>query len=151
MTLLRSSTCAPQLCTTSLLYHTSTRWAHRSFTVGDLAPDNVYHSKKSEKDIKLTFIKGSQAYFFSFFPNFWRFWYHKKAHISLIIHVKFCGWKMVRLEDINEKYLVMVTIIIKWSLQSNHKGNCNNKSNGLTNLTEILNLHLWCGDPSNEM
>ena len=30
------------------------------------------------------------------------FWYHKKAHIFLIIHDKFHSWKMLQLEDINE-------------------------------------------------
>ncbi len=37
-----------------------------------------------------------------FFSSFVRFWYQKKAHIILITPVEFCGWKMYRLEDINE-------------------------------------------------
>ena len=39
----------------------------------------------------LGLFKGAQSYFFNFFPNFWRFWYHKKAHIFLITHAKFHG------------------------------------------------------------
>ena len=47
-------------------------------------------------------VKGAQSDLFNFFPNFRRFWYHKKAHIFLITHVKFHGWKVFRLEEINE-------------------------------------------------
>ena len=59
----------------------------------------------------------------------------------------------MRLEDINEKV----------SGDGNHNeiyvviiGNCNKQNclphpNGLTNSTEILNLHFWCDDPSNEI
>ena len=36
-------------------------------------------------------VKGVQSYLFNFFPHFWRFWYHKKAHIFLITDVKFHG------------------------------------------------------------
>ena len=42
----------------------------------------------------LTFIdhvKGAQSDLFNIFLNFWRFWYHMKAHIFLITHVKFHG------------------------------------------------------------
>ena len=39
---------------------------------------------------------------FSTFSNFWRFWYHEKAHIFLITHGKFHSWKVSRLENINE-------------------------------------------------
>ena len=55
-------------------------------------------------------IKGAQSDLFNFFPNFWRFWYHKKAHIFLITHVKFRSWKELRLEDNNEKVSGYVTI-----------------------------------------
>ena len=55
-------------------------------------------------------LKGAQSYLL----NFWRFWYHKKAHIFLLTHVKFHGWKVLHLEV--KKCLVMLTIIIKWSL-----------------------------------
>ena len=48
-------------------------------------------------------LKGAQSYLFNFFPNFWRFWYHKKAHIFIITHVKFHGLKVFCLEDIYEK------------------------------------------------
>ena len=44
------------------------------------------------------FIKGAQSYF----SNFWQFWYHRKAHIFLITHVKFYSPNMLHLEDINE-------------------------------------------------
>ena len=37
-----------------------------------------------------------------FFHTFWRFCYHKKAHIFLITHVEFYSYKVFRLEDINE-------------------------------------------------
>ena len=47
-------------------------------------------------------IIGAQSYFFNFFSNFWRFCYHKKAHIFLITHGKFYSWKVFHLEDINE-------------------------------------------------
>ena len=47
-------------------------------------------------------IKGAQSYFVIFlFQNYWRFWYHKKAHIFLITHVIFYGWNMLRMEDID--------------------------------------------------
>ena len=45
-----------------------------------------------------------------------------------------CVWKILM-----KKCMVMVTNI----------QNCLPNPNGLT--TEILNLHLWCGDPSNEI
>ena len=35
-------------------------------------------------------LKGAQ----SDFSNFWRFWYHKKAHNSLITNVKFHSWNV---------------------------------------------------------
>ena len=101
-------------------------------------------------------IKGAESYLFNFFSNFRRFWYHKKGHSFLIAHVKFHGWKVLPLEDNNEKVFGYGNVNLKWSLQSNYIGNCNIQNclpnpNGLTNLIEILNLHLWCGDPSNEM
>ena len=34
-------------------------------------------------------VKGAQSYLFNFYSNFWRFCYHKKAHIFLITHRKF--------------------------------------------------------------
>ena len=48
-------------------------------------------------------------------------------------------------------------VIIKRSARSNYVGNCNNiqnclpHSNSFTNSNEILNVHLWCDDPSNEI
>ena len=52
-----------------------------------------------------------------------------------------------------KKCLVMVTII---KLTQQDTGNCNIQNyylrlNGLTDLTESLNLRLWCDDPSNEI
>ena len=47
-------------------------------------------------------LKEAQSYFFNFFSNFSGFWYHKKAHIFLITHVKFYNWNMFCLEDTNE-------------------------------------------------
>ena len=47
-------------------------------------------------------FKGAQSYLFNF-SQLWRLWYHKKAYIYLITHVKFYGWKVLRSEDINEK------------------------------------------------
>ena len=38
-------------------------------------------------------------FFQPFFPNFW---YYRKAHIFLIIHLKFHNWNLSRMEDINE-------------------------------------------------
>ena len=47
-------------------------------------------------------LKGAQSYFFNFFPNFWRFWYHREAHIFPLNAVKFHDWKLFCLEDIHE-------------------------------------------------
>ncbi len=49
-----------------------------------------------------TSIKGARSDHFKFFSNFRRFWYQKKACIFLITPGEFYGWKMYRLEDINE-------------------------------------------------
>ena len=49
-------------------------------------------------------LKGPNS-IFSFFPNFWRFWYHKKAHMFLKTHDKFHSLKGFRLEDIIENTL----------------------------------------------
>ena len=45
--------------------------------------------------------------FSTYFPTFWRFWYHKKAH-NYFSHnpCKISSWKALRLEDINEKVSV---------------------------------------------
>ena len=50
----------------------------------------------------MSILKGAQSYLFNFLKNFWRFCYHKKAHIFLITHDKFYHWKLFCLEDINE-------------------------------------------------
>ena len=51
----------------------------------------------------LSLIKEPVWFFlFFFFSIFWRFWYHKKAHIYFITHVKAHSWKVFRLQDINE-------------------------------------------------
>ena len=47
-------------------------------------------------------LKEPSPIFSTFFSNFWRFCYHKKAHIFLIAHVKFYSLKVFCLEDINE-------------------------------------------------
>ena len=42
----------------------------------------------------------------------------------------------------------------KWERVIEHNDwftNCSTNLNGLTNLTEIFNLHLWCNDSSNEL
>ena len=49
------------------------------------------NKQKQNKTKIISIIKGAQSYLFNFFSNFWRFWYHKKAHIFLITHVKFHG------------------------------------------------------------
>ena len=87
-------------------------------------------------------IKGAQSDFFNFLKNFWRFWYHKKAHIFLITHGKFHSWKLFRLEGISEKV----------SSYGNHNKayTVRYNQNGLTVSTEIWNLQLWSGDYSNE-
>ena len=51
---------------------------------------------------QLIFLKGAQSNFINFLKNFWRFWYHKKADIFLITHVRFCSWKWFCLKGINE-------------------------------------------------
>ena len=43
-------------------------------------------------------IKEAQTDFFNFI---WNILYHKKAHIFLITHGKFHGWKVFHLEDID--------------------------------------------------
>ena len=54
-------------------------------------------------EFSIFLFKEAQSYLFNSFSNFWRFWYHKKAHIFLIIHGKFNSWKVfLHLEDINE-------------------------------------------------
>ena len=85
-------------------------------------------------------IKGAESYLFNFFPNFLGFWYHKKAHIFLITHVKFHSWKVMRLEDINKKISgygnrneLYVVIIGNCNIQ-----NCLPNPHGFTNLTSIL-------------
>ena len=40
---------------------------------------------------QVKWLKEPSPIFSTFFPNFWRFWYHKKTHIFLITHVKFHG------------------------------------------------------------
>ena len=50
----------------------------------------------------MNFLIKIPIFFFIFFKNLGRFWYHKKAHIFLKTHVKFYSWKVFRLEDINE-------------------------------------------------
>ena len=50
---------------------------------------------------KIRILKEPSPIFSTFFSNFWKFWYHKKAHIFLITYVKFQGWKVFRLEEIN--------------------------------------------------
>ena len=50
----------------------------------------------------LSILQGAKSYFFNFFSNFWQFWYHKKADIFLITHVKFYNWNMFSCKDINE-------------------------------------------------
>ena len=51
----------------------------------------------------LDILKGAQSYLFNFFPTFGDFDITKKAHIFLITHVKFHGWKVLHLDNINEK------------------------------------------------
>ena len=47
-------------------------------------------------------LKEPSPIFLTFLKNFWRFWYHEKAHIFLITHGKFYSWKVFSLEDISE-------------------------------------------------
>ena len=97
-------------------------------------------------------IKGAQSCLFNFFfPKFWRFCYHEKAHIFLITHDKVYSWKVFRLEDINENvssygihnwaYTVRFATAI-YKIAFVHQ-------NGLTVSSEIWNLHLWSDDSSN--
>ena len=52
--------------------------------------------------LRRTRVKGPILSFQLFFSNFWRFYYHKKAHIFLITHENFYIKEVFRLEDINE-------------------------------------------------
>ena len=47
----------------------------------------IYNTKLDKTN--MFSLKGPKSYLFHLFPNFWRFCYHKKAHIFLITHVKF--------------------------------------------------------------
>ena len=47
-------------------------------------------------------LKEPSPIFSTFFSNFWRFWYHKKAHSFLIIHRKISQLKVFCLEYIYE-------------------------------------------------
>ena len=66
-----------------------------------IVPYRIRHKKIDALLVPCPF-KGAQSDLFNFLPNFWRFWYHMKVYIFLIIHVKFHGWKVFRLEEINE-------------------------------------------------
>ena len=81
--------------------------------------------------------------------NFWSFFYHKKAHIFLVTHVKFHSWKVMRLEDIKVSGYG-IALPYKWGLHNNFIGtainiqSCLPNPNGLTNSNEILDLYLAC-------
>ena len=51
--------------------------------------DNKDLIKKKFVEPDKQLFKGAQSYLNKFFPNFWRFCYHKKAHIFLTTHGKF--------------------------------------------------------------
>ena len=53
----------------------------------------------------------SKAHPFQLFSNFWRFWYHKKDYIFLIIHGKFQTEKHSIWKILMKMCLVMVIII----------------------------------------
>ena len=82
------------------------------------------------------------------FSNFWRFQYHKKAHIFLRTHDKFYSWKVFRLEDNgnhDKAFTVRYSQLLYTTVQS-----CFVNPNGLTISTEIWHLHAWSDDSSNE-
>ena len=54
-----------------------------------------------------------QSYLFNLFSNFWRFCYHKKAHIFLITYGKLYSWKVFGWEYISENLPVYGNHIIK--------------------------------------
>ena len=102
--------------------------------------------------VSIRMVKGAQSYLFNFFSNFWRFWYHKKAHVFLITHDNFTAetcsvWKILM-----KICLVMVTII---KLTQQDISNCNIQncfilSISLNVSTEIWNSHIWSDDSLNE-
>ena len=62
---------------------------------------------------------------------------------------------MFRLEQINENVPRYDNHNLAFTVTGNNMGNCNIQHfflhpNGLTDLTEILDLYFWCYDPSNE-
>ena len=62
-------------------------------------------------------IKGTQSDFSTYFSNFWRFWYHRIAHIFLITQdITFHNWKVFHLEDINETMPGDGSLKWKWSI-----------------------------------
>ena len=56
-------------------------------------------------------LKKPSPIFSTLFSIFWRFWYHKKAHVFLMTHGKFHSWKAFRWKILMKICVVMVTII----------------------------------------
>ena len=106
-----------------------------------------------KKELNTPFTERSPVLFIQImFSNFWRFCYHRKAHIFFITHGKFYRWKVFCLEDINEN---VYSYGHNWAYTVRYRQlqfiqNCFVYPNGLTVSTEIWNLHLWSDDSSNE-